>query len=436
MVADPGAGLKCGMSLTEKTGRPSLCRVEPSRREHPSSAASAAPLHRLGRCLATGALACLASTARVAAAPLVPPQANTPTAAGSTSAPKGVPIELPDGPTARAFASSPSTGHAPEWAGLGVPGLDVALVSRHAWRTAKTWDVWSRLMLLEAKADTHDVRRQAGLALLALAQERWDDAWLHFDACDTSKEWMTALLPSFLPGVPAGTRWSASVLPPPLPSGIELRPSLPPPSDKAGPGRIDVRAMKIEGFVVGEATLAMRVSVEVEGVQIDIDHRSGGAARLSIVIPEPAEYEIANEYVDWSVQTTHHEPLPLEIKPGDETHTIYGRFQPRPLSHPTRASERVPAQVEHGTVWLLVPDEAVDRAYFDAIAESLKRLPLRLDCRLRTEPLEVAPPRGDDPRSSGVTVDLRSAEERDDKLAWLVSSLERILLAPDRVRPR
>jgi hypothetical protein len=243
---------------------------------------------------------------------------------------------------------------------------------------------------------------------------------------------MSALLPSFLPGVPPHTKLTSEAMPA-LRDGVELRPSLPPPSDKAEPGRIDVRAMKIESFVVGGATLSMRVAVEVEGVQIDIDHRSGGEAHLSIVIPEPEEIAIGNEYVDWMVQETHHAPLAFEIKPGDETHTIYGRFEVRTLTHPTRLPDNVPAQLRGGALWLLVPERS---DFFDAVAKSVRNVPLGLDCRVITSAEEAGSKRVPSDVVRGTTIDLRAREERDEKLRWLVSSIERFLLAKDRTLPR
>ena len=55
------------------------------------------------------ALVMLITAARGTSAPLDPVQDNAPPAAGKPAVSKGSPIELPDGPAARAFASSTST---------------------------------------------------------------------------------------------------------------------------------------------------------------------------------------------------------------------------------------------------------------------------------------------------------------------------------------
>lgn len=428
MVADARPRLKCA-SLTARARRSSFSRMRASGRIDAPRGSRALARRRFVRDIViVASLAALALAGRGAAS--IPAQ-GAPTAAAAT--PRAPSIVLPDGPTARAYASSPSTGGTVGFIGIDPPAIDVTPNLSGAWRSARTWTWWSTGMRLAANPDRRDAQTRARLSFLALAHGRWSDAWMHFRACDAWKEWMTALLPSFLPGVPPGTKLGTEAMPT-LRDGVELRPSLPPPSDKAEPGRIDVRAMKIESFVVGNATLSMRVAVEVEGVQIDIDHRSGGEAHLSIVIPEPEDFAIANEYVDWMVQETHHAPLALEIKPGDETHTIYGRFEARALTHPTHAPENVPAQLRGGVLWLLVPGGGANRAFFDAVAKSLRALPLELDCRVITA--DAGSKRDANDAARGTTVDLRAAGERDEKLKWLVSSIERFLLAKDRTLPR
>jgi hypothetical protein len=373
--------------------------------------------------------ACTLAVAIASSSALTPSAQSAQSSSGSAAtAPRAPSVVLPDGPVARAFASSPSTGARVAFATLCPPGIDATFVPANAWQRASTWILWAQEMTLAANREKRELEPRAGLALLALANGRWSDAWFHFRACDASKEWMSALLPSFLPGVPRLTKLDSDRSPP-LRDGAELRPSLPPPSDHAIEGHIDVRSMTIESFVVGDATLSMRVGVEVEGVQIDIDHRAGGEAHLSIVIPEPDELAIGNEYVDWMVQPTHHEPLALVVKPGDEAHTIYGRFESRSLSHPTHVAERVPAQISAGILWLLVPDEPADREFFDAVAKSVRALPLAIDCRVITSRGYSTSKHDASDTALGTTIDLRSREERDEKLKWLVSSLEHLVLA-------
>jgi hypothetical protein len=345
-----------------------------------------------------------------------------------------VPISLPDSRAAKAYAASVITGKKV----LRDPGRDgPILLSRlepDAWRSPSMWEAWGAALRSEAHPGSPHLQERAFLAVLALEQQRWDDAWDHFAACSASREWMSGLLPGFLPGAGTTEIEARGPLPPALEDGVVLRPSLPPPSENAAPGRIDARAMKVDGFVVGAATLSMRVAVEAEGIEIDIEHRGGGAAKLSVVMPAPSDWDIGNEYVDWVVQPTHHAPLEIAIDASDPTRTLYGRFAPRELAHPTRVPDSVPAQIEHGTLWLLAPGDGNDAALFDGIAKSLSRLPLHLVCGVRTAPGSVAP--ADPERPCATVVDLRDDASRDEKLAWLVSAIEHLVLAPEKPRPK
>jgi hypothetical protein len=370
----------------------------------------------------------LASIAALHANPAIQSSASSKSEARAAQSPSTAPLELPDSRAAKAFAASPFNADALTTLCGNGPSAETMLASAMPdWDQPKTWQLWAQsIRLLHSTPKLFETR--ALLARFALAQQRWDDAWAHFAALDGSRHCMEVVLPSFIPGATSGYEPGNGPLPAPLADGVVLHPSLPPPSEHAIPGRVDVRAMKVNDFVVGKAKLAMRVSVEIEGVQIDIEHRSGEAAHVSIVIPEPTEWAIGNEYIDWVAQTTHHEPLALELKPGEEAHTLYGRFQPRTLSHPTHPAARVPAQLAGGKLWLYVPSEGARRPLFDAIATSLRELPLHLDCSVTTSAIETS--RADDPRSSsGITIDLRSDEDRAEKLAWLVSLLEHLCLA-------
>jgi hypothetical protein len=315
-------------------------------------------------------------------------------------------IVLPDGPIARAVSAL---------------GPDVTPAELPKLPTTGSWSRWAALLDAESRASAPDPARRAELALLALDQERWDDAWRHLEAASQSPTWLAALLPRFLPGASSGR----------LPDGVTLRPSLPPSTPGAPRGRVDRRVMKIDELAVGEAIVDVSVAVEVEGVQIDITHRSGGAARLSVRIPEPAEFAIAQEYVDWYRQDQTRIAHALEVRPGDPTHTIYGRFEPHGVRFTAELPETLNAQLSSGTLWILAGGEPSERALAGEIAESLAKGPLRIAARVLA-PGESPPPA----EWTGVRVDLSEARERSRKLAWLASSVEAFALHAKHARPR
>lgn len=312
-------------------------------------------------------------------------------------------------------------------ADLGKPD-QVPAVPEGSW-TSATWEKWGAALGAEAAAPGNAERR-ARLALLALEQRRFEDAWAHLAATSADARWTAAILPRFLPGVPPrsasgiGGRVSA------LPDGVALSPSLPPPSRETTTGRVDRRSMSISELAIGDAVISMHVTVEAEGVQIDVKHVSGGIAKLSIRIPRPRELAFGNEYVDWYRQDEMHVAHAILVQPGEEEHTLYGRFEPRPVVFATTLPPRVPEQLGRGRLWLRIGKSDPERPLIDAVASSLSGLKLGFECA-------VSEPGTAFPSWTGIQVDLANPSEREEKLVWLASSVERFALesrAPARPR--
>jgi len=180
--------------------------------------------------------------------------------------------------------------------------------------------------------------------------------------------------------------------------------------------------MSIRGLRVGAATIAMKVAVEPEGVQIELEHLSGGEAHVRVKIPEDPEFAFSVEYVDWMKQDERGVAHLVTLKPGDEAHTLYARFEPRPLAWPTSLPDELPAQIASGTLWLEIDPKDPDRKLVEAVADSLAKGPLALRTLVRA-------PHSTADGWTGVAIDLTNAEERGRKLAWLASAVERKALA-------
>lgn len=304
-------------------------------------------------------------------------------------------------------------------ADLGAAGRAPGLAPR-ALDDAATWKTWRTA--LERTLAAEDPASRARLALVALAQGRHRDAWQHFEHCAPEPALLAALLPCFVPGVERGTLLAQGGRAAPLADGAVFRPALPPhvaPAPGTDP-RFVRRAVALGGIVVGGATLALQISVEAEGVQVEITHESGTAARVRIVLPRSEEYGVSAEYVDWTKQDTLGEPLEVALAPGDEPHVLFARFEPRDPRWPTKLPDDVPAAIgEHGLV-LIGPDadprNDAERAQLARIATELSLPSIGLVCRLRGAG-ESAP--------GGVAVDMRDAAGRAEKLGWLVSAIER-----------
>lgn len=307
----------------------------------------------------------------------------------STKSPPARRVELPEGPAGRAFASvSPTTTSA------SLPGGQVWAgdFDAPAWRSSAAWEAWSSAVRAEAQATPSDdsrAARRATLARIALAQGRWDDAWDHFAATGADPAICAALLPAFLPGVDS-TAASTGGIPGPLPEGTLLRPAIPPPSVPAaqvalGRNWIERRTMRVDGLEVGAARLAMTVTLQSDGIQVDFDHQAGGATRVLVRLPEPADFQLRVEYIDWMRQDEVGRALELSISPGDETHSLFGRFRPRTLPWPTQLPAQLSrALADHGLALCFEgndPDVALYRSASAALAAALE-LPVRADLGL------------------------------------------------------
>ena len=273
-------------------------------------------------------------------------------------------VSLPPSPAARAFASV-----GPKTKPASLPALPIGDLDSPAWRSADAWSDWATAVRAEARADSPDAQRRARLARIALAQGRWDDAWDHFASTGSEPGVCAALLPQFLPGV--ASEVGDGGIPAPLPDGVLLRPAAPPPPVAAAEvslGRtwIDRREMHMEGLHVGAAVLSMKVSLESDGIQIDFDHKGGGAAHLRVVLPELADFQVRVSYVDWMRQDEVGGVLEFDIAPGDETHTLFGRFRPRAISWPTNLPRGAPRFLELNGLEFAFPVSVPDGPMFQA----------------------------------------------------------------------
>ncbi len=336
-------------------------------------------------------------------------------------APTGAPprFEFPPGAVADRIAGlAPTVAAPPLVREFGaVDWLDPATFER--WRAALATAAGATKPEREAAASVPAAR--AHLALLALAQGRTDDAWRGFEAAADEPEFAAALLPRFLPGIPIDASVGAGGLAGALPDGVVLTPATPPHTRAVERGRIERRAMRVRGLRVGDAVIGLRVAVEPEGVQIDVEHISGGPARIAVKLPTEPGFALANEYVDWFQVEQRGVAHVVEIRPGDEEHTLYGRFEaseevPR-FALPTAA----PATVALGGIAILPEPGTAGRARAEALARALAGPPLSWTARVVDE-ADLA---------SGwavIRVDITDPRTSAGKIAALCGAIERFTL--------
>ncbi|HUR27200.1 MAG TPA: hypothetical protein VM509_03380 [Planctomycetota bacterium] len=325
-------------------------------------------------------------------------------------------VELPPGPAARAFA-----GVGPTTAPTTLPGAALATLDAPEWRTPGPWTAWADAVRAEASATEPDPFRRAQLARTALAQGRFDDAWEHFAWTGAAPSVTAALLPQFLPGVTQ--RAEAGGIVAALPDGALLQPAIPPPSVPAADvllGRtwIERREMRLEGLRIGAATLAMKVKLESDGIQVEFEHRAGAAAHVRVLLPELADFEVRVAYVDWMRQDEVGRVLEFDIAPGDEEHTLFGRFKPRTIGWPTNLPQGTPSALLRDGLELSFPEDAPDASLFRSAAPALESV---LGLRVTTNRADTAP-------FPGVELDLAEPNLARRKFVGMLTLTERYVL--------
>jgi hypothetical protein len=181
--------------------------------------------------------------------------------------------------------------------------------------------------------------------------------------------------------------------------------------------------MSIDGWPLGGARLGMTVTTEVDGVEVDLVHRSGPAASLALALPRPPDFEIRVEYVDWFRQDTLGQPLAVEVAPGAEPRVLYGRFRPRKIDWPTSLPETFSRRLEvHGLRLAHGPDDP-QAARLQGLAAALA---LVFGCP--AEARELDPATSPEPWP-GITLNLFEHADRQRKLAGMISLAERFALS-------
>ena len=259
-------------------------------------------------------------------------------------------VELPEGPSARAFAGvGPSTG------GVSLGGL----LEAHPWlrdpesptERAAAWRGWGALLTAESERSESEPEARAALALHALRDARWQDAWAHLERLGGFPEWSAGVLPALLPGAPIDSASGSGGRPGPLPDGVLLRPAVPPLAPPGDPRAHEPRIATVRGLQVGEATLDLKVTLDGSGIEVDLLHTGGGPATVRVLLPEPEGLEIRVEYIDWMRQDVQRQPLLVELLPGEEEHNLFGRFAPRRVPLPGSPTDRLPRALVEGGLW-------------------------------------------------------------------------------------
>ena len=327
-------------------------------------------------------------------------------------------LELPRGPLAGVVATmsaevSPTAALAPD-------GRLVRLSSQVD--APETWSAWAAD--LTAAQQSNAIEARARLALVAVEQERYDDAWSHLSAVRADEASLAALLPRFLPGVPAGSLAGQGGYAGALPDGVELRPALPYEPDREGATGWVPRAAKVDGLAIGKARVGLEIAVEGEGIQVTLRHQGGEAATVKVRIPRHPEYTIEAEFVDWWQQDQLGNAWELELTPSGEEHVLYGRFRGGLATRAKLVPRHVPLQLQQYGAVVLVERECTQLEALGAFARAIQQ------CSGVATVIAHERPTLNSSASSGLLIDWSDPQQRRTEWPLLAGRIERFVLQP------
>lgn len=375
---------------------------------------------RAPRCLAAGWLLALAAAPAPPGPPLGPTdRSQQPTPAGTLP----VDVEWPEDCDAGDV-----------FAGSGAPLATGALLEPanwpphddpEAWRDPGAWSRWA-----ESLARSEPSARAAAVRA-ALAQGRHDSAWkglVEIAAQDPAEG--AHLLPAFLPGLTAPARVDERGRLEALPDGVLLAPALPPPTRT--PGRFDIRSATVSDLAIGSGRARLTVGVRGDGIEYELEHLSGDAIELRLLVGAPLGRRIENLYADWDKQADPRAPITIRLEPGAEPYRVWARTRAQSLAWPGIGPDALDPRMERTGIEFVVARADPWRAEIEDLARAMQRM-LGVPTRVADEPLMAE-------GVSPVRLVLPGPDRRESWLLELVEATERFarrdpkLLPADRTR--
>ncbi len=241
--------------------------------------------------------------------------------------------------------------------------------SEAGWGGEPAWRRWVELLRAESAASRASPVRRAELAVLARLQGRDGDAWEHLLACVDEPGLVATLLPLFSPGVPVEELGQTG----PLPEGVLLTPALPP-ADEARAGLRFLAGTRIEclEFAVGAARLALRVSVDRDGLEVHLRHLGGGPTRVRVLPPLPRGIDPGLVFADWEKRPGHTGPVEFALDAEAPEHSLWLTFHPPDERWPSPRVEMLQPPAPGREIVLVSPRG--DELHLARFAEALEEL--------------------------------------------------------------
>jgi len=259
------------------------------------------------------------------------------TPAESTPQPSSLTLDLPPSAAARAWSLvGPGTIPQP------LPKDWTTQLASDPWARPETFTLWANSLRAAKSPGPKAAPARALLAFLAAAHRRPQGAWNHVAGLAETPEWVAALVPRLLPGVPLETKIQAGGVPAPLIRGVRLNPIAPPrdpaiPAWAAAPRKAQAKNLRVEDSIID-----LEIDISGGGIELLLTLGSGPSTAVTCSTPFMPGFRINSEYLDFERQEPMGSWHLLVLTPDDEEpRSLYARVRKDELMLPTAPGAQV-----------------------------------------------------------------------------------------------
>lgn len=243
----------------------------------------------------------------------------------------GLILHLPPSAAARAWSLV-----GPDTKPRALPKEWIELLTSDPWSRPTTFTLWAKTVQATNIKGSQGQQARALLTLLSAAHRRPKSAWNHVASLSESPEWVAALVPRLIPGVPLATQIKNGGTPAPLIRGTRLSP-IAPPRDPLVPAWAQApRKAKVENLLFEDSAIDLEIDISGGGIELLLSLRSGPSTAVACSTPFMPGFRVNTEYLDFERQEPVGSVHLLVLTPEDEeARSLYSRLRKAELMIPT-----------------------------------------------------------------------------------------------------
>jgi len=243
----------------------------------------------------------------------------------------GLILHLPPSAAARAWSLV-----GPDTKPRSLPNEWIEHLTPDPWSRPETFALWAKTVRATNTEGSRGQQARALLTLLSAAHHRPKSAWNHVASLSENPEWVAALVPRLIPGVPLTTQIKNGGTPAPLIRGTRLSP-IAPPRDPLVPAWAQApRKAKVENLAFEDSAIDLEIDISGGGIELLLSLRTGPSTAVACSTPFMPGFRVNTEYLDFERQEPVGSVHLLMLTPEDEeARSLYSRLRKAELMMPT-----------------------------------------------------------------------------------------------------